>query len=60
MRQDTKPEEKRVFMKCRNPRCTSIEVVEIKYAPGTRLYRCPKCNHAVTVPVGGKVDLRSL
>jgi len=56
----TPPEQKRVFMKCRNQRCASIEVVEVKYAQGTRLYRCVKCNQHVAIPVGGKMDLRAL
>lgn len=53
-------EEKRAFMKCRNARCDSIEVVEIKYSAGTRMYRCTKCNRVTAVPVGGKMDLRSI
>lgn len=60
MTQDKKPEEKRVFMKCKNPKCSSIEVIEVKYSPGTRLYRCAQCKQHVAIPVGGKVDLRSL
>ena len=60
---EKKPEENRVFMKCRNPakKCDSMEVVEVKYGSGvTRLYRCVKCNHHQAVGVGGKVDIRSL
>lgn len=63
MTKDQKPpEEKRVFMKCRNPhkRCPSIEAVEVKYSQGTRLYRCVKCNHHEAVSVGGKMDIRSV
>jgi hypothetical protein len=57
--QDPKSE-KRVFMRCKNPKCESIEVVEIAYAPGTRLYRCVKCNMHHPVQVGGKMDMRHL
>jgi hypothetical protein len=51
---------KPVYMKCKNPKCDSIQVVEIAYAPGTRLYRCVKCSMPHPVQVGGKMDLRSL
>jgi ribosomal protein S27E len=53
---DPKP----VFMKCTNPKCDSIQVVEVAYAPGTRLYRCVKCNTSRTVRVGGKMDMQHL
>lgn len=55
-----KTSEKTVFMKCKNPACDSIEVVEIQYSPGTRLYRCVKCNRPHPIQVGGNGDLRQL
>lgn len=51
---------KPVFMKCQNPKCDSIQVVEIAYAEGTRLYRCVKCNMHRPIQVGGKMDMRHL
>lgn len=55
-----KPEKPPVFMKCRNPKCDSIQSVEVPYAVGSRLYRCVKCNNSFVVRVGGKMDLRQL
>lgn len=60
MKQEKKAEPQKVFMKCRNPKCSSIEAIEVKYHPGTRLYRCAGCSQHVAIPVGGKIDLRSL
>jgi hypothetical protein len=57
---NVKDERPRHFMKCRNPKCDSIEVFELKYAPGTRLYQCVKCKRSLPVAVGGKMDLRYL
>lgn len=51
---------KPVFMKCKNPKCTSIEVVEMPYATGVRMYQCVKCKRTQTVMVGGKMDTRFL
>jgi hypothetical protein len=47
-------------MKCSNPKCDSIQVVEIAYTEGTRLYRCVKCKLHRPVQVGGKMDIRQL
>lgn len=50
-----------VFMKCKNqPKCNSIQVVEVAYTEGTRLYRCVKCNMHWPIQVGGKMDVRQL
>jgi hypothetical protein len=49
-----------VYMKCSNPKCDSIQVVEIAYTEGTRLYRCVKCKLHRPVQVGGKMDIRQL
>lgn len=58
--QKANDERPRHFMKCRNAKCDSIEVVEMKYAAGTRLYQCVKCKRSFPVMVGGKMDLRLL
>ena len=54
-----KEQPKTVSLKCKN--CPSIEAVEIPYpAPGTRLYRCTKCNYTWPISVGGSLNLNQL
>ena len=53
-------ERPRHFMKCRNPKCTSNEVYEVRNTGSSRLYMCVKCSYPIAIGVGGKVDLRSL
>ena len=46
-----------VQMRCRNPKCDSIECFEIVIpgaeSSGQRLYKCVKCGQPVTLAVGG-------
>ena len=51
-------EPKPVHIKCRNPKCTSNTVIEVK-APGSpqRMYRCTKCHATHVINVGGGFDL---
>jgi transposase-like protein len=54
------PEEpKHLHMKCKNPSCDSISVVEVHLPnnPGRHLYRCVKCHTSWGVMTGGSVDL---
>lgn len=55
-----KPAPAPVYMKCKNPKCTSIQAIEIPYAAGSRLYQCIKCKHVHPVLVGGQMDVRRL
>jgi DNA-directed RNA polymerase subunit M/transcription elongation factor TFIIS len=55
-----KPAQPTVSLKCRNPKCKSITAIEIPYQPGTRLYRCVKCNNTWTASVGGSFTLKSV
>jgi DNA-directed RNA polymerase subunit M/transcription elongation factor TFIIS len=56
---NSEPVEKTVQLKCRNPRCSGIEAVEVHLqgSPGQRLYRCLKCGHPWSLNVGGAVNL---
>lgn len=61
MTRKSPPDERpRHAMKCRNPKCDSNEVYEVRNTGTSRLYLCVRCNHPIAVGVGGKVDLRSL
>lgn len=54
------PPQKTVHIKCKNPKCDSITMVEMPYKPGSRLYSCVKCRWPLAVTVGGKMDVRQL
>lgn len=54
------PRENTVAMKCRNTKCTSMKAYEIPQNRGGRIYRCSKCGHGWTAPVGGKFTLNSI
>ena len=56
------PKQEVVNLKCRNPKCDSMEAVEIelKDSPpqiGQRVYRCVKCGHIWALRVGGPLQL---
>jgi len=54
----TKPDEKTINMKCRNPKCKSITSTEIKLPnKNQRVYRCVKCGHTWVINVGGHLDI---
>ena len=46
-------------MKCRDPKCDSITVVEIeiKGGGGQRLYQCTECGKPLPMNVGGSVNI---
>lgn len=47
-----------VNMKCRKAGCDSITAVQMPIGqPGSRLYRCVKCNHSWGLNVGGHIDI---
>lgn len=50
-----KPEQKKVFMKCKRNGCDSMEAIEMNVgAPlGQHLYRCAKCHHPHAIATGG-------
>jgi hypothetical protein len=50
--------DKVINMKCRNPKCDSIQAVEIKIAgsEGQRVYRCIECGMTMPINVGGGVN----
>lgn len=48
-----------VNMKCKNPSCDSIEVVQVHIPdqPHQRVYKCVKCHRSWGANVGGAVNL---
>lgn len=48
-------------MKCSDPKCDSIEAIEIKIEVpehhGQRVYRCNKCGHTRSLNVGGHLNI---
>ena len=54
----TAPEQKTLNMKCKNPGCDSIQVVEVNIGPShSRVYKCVKCHRSWGACVGGGVNL---
>jgi hypothetical protein len=55
------PKETVVYLKCRNPKCDSMEATEIGLETppqvGQRAYRCVKCGHTWSLKVGGALYL---
>lgn len=53
--------EKVVFLRCRNPKCSSVKAVQIEVETPTfvsqRVYRCVECNHTWSLSVGGELPL---
>ena len=59
--QTQKEDPKPVSMSCANPKCDSIQAVQIPMPKNvTRIYRCVKCNMIKSAMVGGNVNLNDL
>lgn len=51
-------QQKTLNMKCKNPGCDSIQVVEVNIGQShARVYKCVKCHRSWGAVVGGGVNL---